>query len=107
MTRHGRVVFYDYDELTLLTDCNFRKMPESRSYDDEMADQPWYSVGENDIFPEEFRRFLWFPAPLRHVMETHHDRLFTAEFWQELQNQTRAGELLDFYPYAQEKRFHR
>lgn len=107
VTRHGRVVFYDYDELTLLTDCNFRKMPESRSYDDEMADQPWYSVGENDIFPEEFRRFLWFPAPLRHVMETHHDRLFTAEFWQELQNQTRAGELLDFYPYAQEKRFHR
>ncbi len=106
VTRHGRVVFYDYDELTLLTDCNFRKMPESRSYDDEVADQPWFAVAENDIFPEEFRRFLWFPAPLRQVMEEHHGRLFTAEFWQELQQRTRAGELLDFYPYPQAKRFH-
>jgi len=107
VTRHGRVVFYDYDELTLLTECNFRKMPESRSYDDEVADQPWFAVGEHDIFPEEFRRFLWFPAPLRKVMEDHHACLFTPEFWQELQQRTRAGELLDFYPYAQEKRFRR
>lgn len=105
VTRHGRVVFYDYDELALLTDCNFRRMPEARSYDEELADQPWYAVAENDIFPEEFRRFLWFPAPLRQVMEEHHGHLFTAEFWQELQQRTLAGELLDFYPYAQEKRF--
>jgi isocitrate dehydrogenase kinase/phosphatase len=107
VTRHGRVVFYDYDELTLLTECNFRKMPESRSYDDEVADQPWFAVAENDIFPEEFRRFLWFPGPLREVMEEQHGRLFTPEFWQELQQRTRAGELLDFYPYSQKKRFHR
>ncbi len=105
VTRHGRVVFYDYDELCLLTDCNFRKMPESDSYEDEVADQPWFAVAENDIFPEEFRRFLWFPAPLRTVMEEHHGRLFTAEFWQELQQRTLAGELLDFFPYPQEKRF--
>lgn len=105
VTRHGRVVFYDYDELCLLTDCNFRKMPESDSYDDEVSDQPWFSVAENDIFPEEFRRFLWFPGPLRAVMEEHHGRLFTAEFWQELQQRTLAGELLDFFPYPQEKRF--
>lgn len=105
VTRHGRVVFYDYDELTLLTDCNFRKMPESNNYDDEISDQPWYPVAENDIFPEEFHRFLWFPAPLRKVMEEHHGRLFTVEFWQELQNHNRAGEILDFYPYDQAKRF--
>ena len=105
VTRHGRVVFYDYDELCLLTDCNFRKMPESGSYEDEVADQPWFSVAENDIFPEEFRRFLWFPGPLRAVMEECHGRLFTAEFWQELQQRTLAGELLDFFPYPQEKRF--
>jgi isocitrate dehydrogenase kinase/phosphatase len=105
VTRHGRVVFYDYDELCRLTDCNFRKMPESRSYDDEVADQPWYPVAENDIFPEEFRRFLWFPGPLRKVMEECHGRLFTPEFWQELQERTLAGELLDFFPYPQEKRF--
>ena len=106
MTRHGRVVFYDYDELCLLTDCNFRKLPEARSYDDEVADQPWYAVAENDIFPEEFRKFLWFPTPLRRVMEEHHGRLFTVEFWQELQQRTGAGELLDFFPYGQQKRFH-
>lgn len=107
VTRHGRVVFYDYDELCLLTDCNFRELPTSRDYDDEVADQPWFAVAENDIFPEEFRKFLWFPAPLRKVMEEHHSRLFTVEFWRELQQRTSAGEILDFFPYAQEKRFSR
>lgn len=107
VTRHGRVVFYDYDELCLLTDCNFRELPTSRDYDDEVADQPWFAVAENDIFPEEFRKFLWFPAPLRKVMEEHHNRLFTVEFWRELQQRTSAGEILDFFPYAQKKRFRR
>lgn len=107
VTRHGRVVFYDYDELCLLTECNFRTMPQSTSYEDEMADQPWFSVAENDIFPEEFRRFLWFPTPLRKVMEEHHNQLFTVEFWRGLQERTGAGEILDFFPYDQEKRFRR
>lgn len=107
VTRHGRVVFYDYDELCLLTDCNFRKLPASRDYDDEIADQPWFPVAPNDIFPEEFRKFLWFPAPLRKVMEEHHGQLFTVEFWQELQRRVRSGEVIDFFPYAPEKRFKR
>jgi isocitrate dehydrogenase kinase/phosphatase len=55
-------------------------MPESTRYEDELADQPWFSVAENDIFPEEFRKFLWFPAPLRRVMEEHHSRLFQWSF---------------------------
>ncbi len=105
VTRHGRVVFYDYDELCLLTDCNFRTFPESPTYEDEIAAQPWFSVSENDIFPEEFRRFLWFPAPLRQVMDEHHGRLFTVEFWQAMQRHAREGELLDFFPYDQEQRF--
>ncbi len=107
VTRHGRVVFYDYDELCLLTDCNFRKMPEATRYEDEVSDQPWFSVAENDIFPEEFRKFLWFPAPLRKVMEEHHSQLFTVEFWRSLQERTSAGEILDVFPYDQEKRFRR
>lgn len=107
VTRHGRVVFYDYDELCLLTDCNFRTMPESTRYEDELSDQPWFSVAENDVFPEEFRKFLWFPAPLRQVMEEHHSQLFTVEFWRGLQERTGAGELLDFFPYDQERRFRR
>ncbi|MFN3331377.1 MAG: bifunctional isocitrate dehydrogenase kinase/phosphatase [Caldilinea sp.] len=107
VTRHGRVVFYDYDELCLLTECNFRRMPASRDYDDELSDQPWFPVAENDIFPEEFRKFLWFPAPLRKVMEEHHSQLFTVEFWQALQQRVNTGELLDFFPYDAKKRFRR
>jgi isocitrate dehydrogenase kinase/phosphatase len=107
VTRHGRVVFYDYDELCLLTECNFRKMPASRDYDDELSDQPWFPVAENDIFPEEFRKFLWFPAPLRKVMEEHHSQIFTVEFWQALQQRVNTGELLDFFPYDAKKRFRR
>ena len=63
MTRHGRVVFYDYDELCFLTDCNFRKLPEARTPEEEIAAEPWFSVRENDIFPEEFLQFLAFPEP--------------------------------------------
>lgn len=105
VTRHGRVVFYDYDELCLLSECNFREMPVSDDYDDETAGQPWFSVSPNDVFPEEFRHFLWFPAPLRRVMEQHHSRLFTAAWWQEMQRRNLQGEVIDFYPYAAEKRF--
>jgi len=107
VTRHGRVVFYDYDELCLLTECNFRAMPPARDYDDEVADQPWFSVAENDIFPEEFRRFLWFPAALRSVFDEHHGWMFTPDYWRELQERTAAGELIDFYPYDVDQRFHR
>ena len=82
-------------------------MPASRDYDDELSDQPWFPVAENDIFPEEFRKFLWFPAPLRKVMEEHHSQLFTVEFWQALQQRVNTGELLDFFPYDANKRFRR
>jgi isocitrate dehydrogenase kinase/phosphatase len=107
VTRHGRVVFYDYDELCLLTECNFRHMPESADYDDEVAAQPWFSVGPNDIFPEEFRTFLWLPKPLREVLEKVHGYLFTVEWWQEMQRRISAGDIMDVFPYGHEKRFQR
>ncbi len=107
VTRHGRVVFYDYDELSALTECNFRYMPPSRDYDDEIADQPWFPVGPMDIFPEEFARFLWLPQPLREVLHQAHGDLFTVGFWQALQERNRAGEVIDIFPYHQEQRFRR
>src|SRR5205823_12964704 len=58
VTRHGRVVFYDYDELCLLSDCTFREMPQARDSDEELYAEPWFSVGENDVFPEELQTFL-------------------------------------------------
>jgi isocitrate dehydrogenase kinase/phosphatase len=105
VTRQGRVVFYDYDELCLLSDCTFRTLPVARSYEEEIAAEPWFAVGRNDIFPEELHTFLWLPRPLRQTLEAHHSELFTVEFWQGLQARHRAGEIVDIYPYPQEKRF--
>ncbi|MFP4388015.1 MAG: bifunctional isocitrate dehydrogenase kinase/phosphatase [Desulfococcaceae bacterium] len=104
VTRHGRVVFYDYDELTLLTDCNFRKMPRSRGYDEEMASEPWFFVDEHDVFPEEFRTFLGFPEDLQAVFEANHGDLFTPAFWNGIQDRIRAGEVIDILPYKPHRR---
>jgi isocitrate dehydrogenase kinase/phosphatase len=79
-------------------------MPQTEHYEDEIAAQPWFSVAENDIFPEEFERFLWFPEPLRTVMHEAHSELFTVDFWQRMQRRNQRGEILDIYPYPQEDR---
>jgi len=99
VTRHGRVVFYDYDELCLLTDCRFRRLPPSRIPEDELEAEPWFAVAENDVFPEEFRRFLGLPAHLLGVFEEHHGDLFTPKFWKDLQRMHRAGAIPTFFPY--------
>ncbi|MEZ5164964.1 MAG: isocitrate dehydrogenase kinase/phosphatase-domain containing protein [Acidimicrobiales bacterium] len=105
VTRHGAVVFYDYDELALLQDVNFRKMPVSQSYDDEMSDQPWFPVEPHDVFPEEFKTYLRSPRVVGEVMDTRHPELCTVEFWKSMQAQHEAGQLPDFFPYPEELRF--
>ncbi len=107
VTRHGSVVFYDYDELALLSECRFRKVPDTDRYEDEMSSQPWFSVEPNDVFPEEFPTFMWFPKDLWPVMHEHHGDLFDVTFWKNLQNVHASGELADFYPYPEELRFTR
>jgi isocitrate dehydrogenase kinase/phosphatase len=104
VTRNRRVVFYDYDELCLTTDCRFREMPPARSPEDELAPEPWFAVGDNDVFPEEFRKFLGLPAPLREAFDRHHGELFEARFWRDVQRRLRAGEILDVYPYPRGRR---
>jgi len=104
VTRHGRVVFYDYDELCFLTDCHFRKMPEARTPEDEIAAEPWFSVRENDIFPEEFLQFLSFPEPALAALLQHHREIFRADFWRAIQRQIRAGEIPEVFPYRAERR---
>ena len=106
LTRRGRVVFYDYDELCLLTDCNFRTLPQSRSYEEEMAAEPWFSVREGDIFPEEFPNFLSFPEPARTVLMERHGDLFRPEYWRGVQEELRAGHLPEILPYRNERRLH-
>ncbi len=104
VTRRGRVVFYDYDELCFLTDCNFRALPQSQSYEEELSAEAWFSVRENDIFPEEFPRFLAFPERAREALMQRHGDLFHPKFWRETQEKLRAGELPEVFPYAQERR---
>jgi len=104
VTRHGRVVFYDYDELCLLSICNFRVMPKSRSYDEEFSAEPWFGVGENDVFPEELRHFIGLQGVLREVFLKHHEDLFDVHFWQQVQTRISSGEFIDIFPYGQDKR---
>ncbi len=104
VTRHGRVVFYDYDELCLLSSCNFRKMPQTRSYEDELSAEPWFAVGENDIFPEEFQNFLGLKEALREVFMEHHGDLFEVHFWHHIQSRIDAGSTIDIFPYEQSRR---
>ncbi len=104
VTRHGRVVFYDYDELCLLTDCHFRELPQSSDVDEELSAEPWFYVGPNDIFPEEFIRFFGLLPPLRQVFLDAHGDLLGVDFWTNLQARHRAGEVVDIFPYKQSKR---
>jgi isocitrate dehydrogenase kinase/phosphatase len=99
VTRHGRVVFYDYDELCPLLDCHFRKLPRARSVEDELDSEPWFFVDDNDVFPEEFPRFLGLAPHLQGVFTKHHADLFGLEFWQKTQAAIRSGEIIDVLPY--------
>jgi isocitrate dehydrogenase kinase/phosphatase len=107
VTRHGRVVFYDYDELVPLMDCNFRRIPKPRTEAEEMASKPWYTVAPNDIFPEEFSLFFSGNQRAREVFDTLHSDIYDADFWQGLQERIRSGHVEDFFPYRREFRFHR
>ena len=106
VTRHGRVICYDYDELGLLTDFTFRSMPESSNDDDMFGDESWFGVGPRDVFPEEFRRFIGLPPDLVSVLDEHHADLFTVEFWTEMQDRLLRGEIIDLFPYPASARLH-
>lgn len=102
VTRHGRVVFYDYDELCLLTECNFRRIPPAMSYEDELSDQPWFHVAENDIFPEEFHHFIGVPDRLQAVLEKYHHDLFKVRYWKKMQQRIEAGQFIHIFPYQRD-----
>jgi isocitrate dehydrogenase kinase/phosphatase len=104
VTRHGRIVFYDYDELCLLSVCKFRVMPKTVSYEEEISSEVWFGVGSHDVFPEEFRHFLGLKGDLRDIFMTHHSNLFDAAFWQNIQSRLISGEIIDVFPYGPEHR---
>ncbi len=105
VTRHGRVIFYDYDEIVPIGECNFRRIPPPRTPEDEWAAEPWYSVGPNDIFPEEFATFLLNNPEWRKIFERQHADLLDADHWKRMQATVAAGGFPDIFPYRQEIRF--
>lgn len=105
VTRHGRVVFYDYDEICYMTQVNFRDLPLPRFPEEELASEPWYSVSENDVFPEEFRHFLCSDARLRPLFDALHGDLFCPDYWRGLQQRILAGHIEDVYAYRRRQRF--
>lgn len=100
VTALGRVIFYDFDEVCPLTQCRFRRKPKALCHEDEMASEPWYFVGDNDIFPEEFENFLGLTGDLRHVFLTHHQDLLDVDFWQRTQARIRRGNPIHVFPYT-------
>jgi isocitrate dehydrogenase kinase/phosphatase len=105
VTRHGKVVFYDYDEIEYITDCNFRRVPVARNEEDEMSGEIWYAVGPKDVFPETFGPFLLGNAAVRDVFMKHHGDLLDAAFWQGHQERIINGHVHDVFPYEPVKRF--
>ena len=104
ITRHGKVVFYDYDEIEYITDCNFRRLPEARNEEEEMSGEVWYHVGPKDVFPETFGPFLLGNDAVRAVFLKHHADLLDAAFWQGHKERISAGHVHDVFPYDAEKR---
>ena len=105
VTRYNRVVFYDYDEIEYMTDCNFRKIPPAPDFETEMSGEVWYAVAKNDVFPEEFSTFLLASPVLRKTFHKYHSDLLSPKFWQDSQQKIREGHVEDFFPYPVELRF--
>ncbi|MEE4298542.1 MAG: bifunctional isocitrate dehydrogenase kinase/phosphatase [Pseudomonadales bacterium] len=105
VTRHGRVVFYDYDEICYLTDVNFRHIPEPQTEEQELASEPWYSVAPNDVFPEEFPRFMFANPRIKKLFAELHGEIFDADYWKSLQRAIEDGQVMDVFPYRRHRRF--
>ena len=88
-----------------LTDMTFRAIPEARTIEEEMAAEPWYSVGADDVFPEEFRRFLFGKPEIKLIFNRLHGELFDPSYWKELQSAISNGQVVDVFPYRRKKRF--
>ena len=105
VTRHNRVVFYDYDEICYITECNFRRIPPPRDFDDVMSDQPWYSVAEHDVFPESFGPFFFAYEKDMKIFKKNHADLMDPAWWNHVKQNILSGEQADVFPYPRKRRF--
>jgi isocitrate dehydrogenase kinase/phosphatase len=86
VTSNGKVVFYDYDEVSSLRECNFRELPTASCDEDEYSAEPWFFVGQNDVFPEQWLPFLGIPPELLESFRARHDELLGAGWWRRMQS---------------------
>jgi isocitrate dehydrogenase kinase/phosphatase len=107
VTRHERVVFYDYDEIQPMADMTFRRIPEAKTYEEELAAEPYWTVGPTDVFPEQFERFLVSDPRAREIFYAYHRDLLDPQFWADKQARVRDGVQEDVFPYPEEVRFPR
>jgi len=105
VTRHGRVIFYDYDEISYMNEVNFRVKPEPKTEEQIYASEPWYSVDPGDVFPEELATFALANPRYRNAFMAHHPELLEASFWQQCQQNIANGIFEDVFPYPDKIRF--
>ena len=105
VTRHGRVIFYDYDEITYMNEVNFRVKPEPMTEEQIYASEPWYTVDPGDVFPEEIATFALANRRYREAFLRHHANLLEASYWQQCQDKVANGVVSDVYPYPEKSRF--
>ena len=105
VTRTERVVFYDYDEITYITECNFRHIPPARNYEDEISDTPWYSIGQNDVFPGSFAPFFFANRDDLELFKQDHADLLDADWWNGIKQDILDGKQKDLFPYPIKRRF--
>ena len=105
VTRHNRVVFYDYDEICTMNEIRIRAVPTARNAEEEMAGEPWFHIDENDFFPEQFEHFVVNHPKFRERFLAHHGELLEPAYWKKVQNDIRQNKRHDVFPYHRHKRF--
>ena len=106
VTRHGKVVFYDYDEIEYITDCNFRRVPAPRNEEDEMSRRGLvHASARRTSSPRPSAPSCSATRGVREVFMAHHADLLDADFWQGHKERIQAGHVHDVFPYEPAKRF--
>jgi len=105
VTRYGRIVFYDYDEIEYITDCTFRSIPDAPPCFDDTSGETWYPVGPRDVFPEEFGTFLLTDPRVRSAFVDRHAELLTARWWRAVAQANADGRAREVLSYPDQVRF--
>jgi isocitrate dehydrogenase kinase/phosphatase len=105
VSKHKRIIFYDYDEVQYLTDMNFRALPKAKSYDDYLMDEQSYSVAPQDVFPEQLCTFVMPNPTYKQFLTSTHPELLDVSFWKQAQQNIKNGKVSHIYPYPTAQRF--